>query len=209
MKNIVSLLIVLLLAIGTRAQSQDEATMKKVFEDYKSAILNDKADAALDAIDTKTKNYYAAILSQVKKADSTSIAAMSMVDKITVLGIRARANREEILSMQGYDAFLFAIKKGMVGKNSVSNNALGAITINKDFASAEMMSRGKSLPPSYHFYRETDGWKLNLTELFALGNASLKQMIDNSGKSENEYLLEILSLLTNKEQGYHLWKPVE
>lgn len=209
MKNIVSLLIVLLLAIGTRAQSQDEAAIKKVFEDYKSAILNDKADAALDAIDTKTKNYYAAILSQVKKADSTSIAAMSMVDKITVLGIRARANREEILSMQGYDAFLFAIKKGMVGKNSVSNNALGTITINKDFASAEMMSRGKSLPASYHFYRETDGWKLNLTELFALGNASLKQMIDNSGKSENEYLLEILSLLTNKEQGYHLWKPVE
>jgi len=162
---------------------------------------------ALGAIDSKTINYYNVILSEGKSADSIKISSMSLVDKITVLGIRARATKQEILNMQGSDAFLFAIKNGMVGKSSVINNSVGAIIIDKGFAKGELLVTGKKTSVFFHFYKEKRGWKLNLTELFSMGNTTLKQMIKDSGKSESEYLLEILSLMTGKTLDYEIWHP--
>lgn len=163
----------------------------------------------MNSIDNKTINYYQGILSEVKNADSAKISAMSLVDKITVLGIRARATKQEILDMQGSDAFLFAIKNGMVGKNSVVNNSVGAITIDKNFAKGELLVNGKKTPVFFHFYKENFGWKLNLTELFSLGNISLKQMLQDSGKPENEYLMEILSILSGKTLSNEIWHPIK
>ncbi len=96
--NIIFLFVTISLA---DAQTKDKDDIKKVFDGYKSAILNDKADEALNSIDNKTINYYKSILSEVKTADSNKISAMSLVDRITVLGIRARATKQEIIEMQG------------------------------------------------------------------------------------------------------------
>ena len=209
MKPILYLLFLIITINPTNAQTNDKLEINKVFDRYKSAILNDKADEALSAIDNKTISYYKTILSEVKKADSSKIAAMSLVDKITVLGVRARATKQEIVDMQGSDVFLFAIKNGMVGKNSVINNSVGEIIIDKNFAKGELLVNGEKTPVFFHFYKENDGWKLNLTELFSLGNMSLKQLFQDSGKPENEYLMEILSMLSGKTLSYEIWHPIE
>lgn len=209
MRSILILFIFLVTIMSTEAQTNDIADIKKIFEQYKSAILNDKAEVALNSIDNRSIDYYKGILSEVKKADSNKISTMSLMDKITVLGIRARATKQEIINMKGSDAFLFAIRNGMVGKSSVVNNSVGEITVDNNFAKGELLVKGNKTPIYFHFYKESEGWKLNLTELFSLGNSSLKQMFQESGKSENEYLLEILSLLSGKTLGYEIWQPVE
>ena len=209
MRSILSLFIFLVTITSIKAQTNDKAEIKKIFDQYKSAILSDKADVALNSIDNRTIDYYKSILSDVKIADSNKISTMSLVDKITVLGIRARATKQEIIDMKGSDAFLFAIRKGMVGKNSVVNNSVGEITVYNNFAKGELLVQGKRTPVFFHFYKEIEGWKLNLTELFSLGNTSLKQMLQESGKPENEYLMEILSLLSGKTLGYEIWQPVQ
>jgi hypothetical protein len=209
MKFLFNFLILIITTNSAVAQSDDKTDIKKVFESYKSAILNDNAEEALQAIDNKTRDYYINILHVTKSADSLTIASTSLVDKITILGIRARASKEEIIKMQGTDAFLFAIRKGMVGKNSVINNSVGEISIDKNFAKGELLVQGKATDVFFHFYKETAGWKFNLTELFALGNMTLKLMVEDSGKSENEFLLEILSALSGKELTNDIWKPIE
>lgn len=209
MKYLLFFLILFTTTISSVAQSSDKVNIKKVFDSYKSAILNDNADEALNSIDNKTKDYYKNILAETKSADSSIISSKSLVDKITILGIRARASKEEIIKMQGTDAFLFAIKNGMVGKNSVVNNSVGAITVDNNFAKGELLVQGKQTSVFFHFYKEKEGWKLNLTELFALGNLSLKQMLQESSKTENEYLMEILSALSGKELTNEIWKPIE
>ncbi len=190
-------------------QTDDQIEVRKIFEKYKSAILNDLPEQALHSIDNKTINYYKTILSAVKTADSSTIAGMSLVDKITVLGIRSRATKQQISAMQGADAFIFAIENGMVGKNSVVNNSVGEVSVHANFATGELLVKEQGTNVFFHFYKETEGWKLNLTELFDLGNMSLKQMLEESGKPEHEYLMEILSMLSGKTQSYEIWKPVE
>ena len=209
MKYTLSTLVLFISLTSANAQTNDTADIKKVFKEYKSAILNDQANDALNAIDKKTINYYKSILSEVKTADSNKISAMSSIDKITVLGIRAMATNQEILDMQDSDAFLFAIKNGLVGKNSVINNSVGDITVDKNFAKGELLVQGKKTAVFFHFYKESEGWKLNLTELFSLANMSLKKMIKNSGKTENEYLIVILGLLSGKTLTSEIWNPIK
>lgn len=209
MRCFLNLFILIVTITTTKAQTNDKTEIKKIFEQYKSAILNDKAGVALNSIDNRTIDYYKRILSDVKTADSIKITGMSLVDKITVLGIRARATKQEIIEMKGADAFLFSIKNGMVGKNSVVNNSVGEITVNNGFAKGELLVQGKRTPVFFHFYKEREGWKLNLTELFSLGNISLKQMLQESGKQENDYLIEILSMLSGKTLNYKIWQPIE
>jgi hypothetical protein len=189
-------------------QSKDEAAVRKVFEEYKTAILNDKAETALQTIDKQTRAYYTDVLEKVRSADSAMVAVSPLVDRLTVLGIRARATKDEILAMKGTDAFLFAIKNGMVGKNSVSGNTLGLVNIDQGFAKGEMLVNGKKTPLYFHFYKEADGWKLNLTDLFGISNMALKQMLKDDDKSENDRLIEILSALTGRTIGSEIWQPI-
>jgi hypothetical protein len=209
LKPLLSFLILFVTTTSIVAQTSDKVEIKNVFDVYKSAILNDQADKALNAIDNRTISYYKRILADVKSADSSKISAMSLIDKITVLGVRARATKQEIMDMTGTDVFIFSIKNGMVGKNSVVNNSVGEITIDKNFAKGELLVNGQKTPVFFHFYKENNAWKLNLTELFNLGNSSLKQLLKQSGKTENESLMQVLSMLSGKTLSYEIWNPVE
>ena len=207
MKHLIIVLSTCLLTSVVAAQTNEAILVKQAFNKYKSAILNDKAEEALDAVDSRTIKYYTDILDAVKTADSTKIESMSLIDKITVLSIRSRANKEEILAMKGPDLFLYSIKNGMVGKNGVMNNSVGDIIINKDFAKGLLLVNGKKTPLYFHFYKEQRKWKLDITALFPVSNMSLQQMIKQSGKSENEYLLLLLQTLTGKKLGHEIWEP--
>jgi hypothetical protein len=128
------LLLFFLFVISSNGQTGKEALVKQAFDDYKSAILNDKGEDALKYINSRTIKYYTEIIDLVKNADSAQVNSLSLIDKITVFSIRHRATREEILAMGGTDLFVYAIKKGMVGKNSVANNSIGKVTIDGAFA---------------------------------------------------------------------------
>lgn len=212
LNGIIRLLFVALLAtypsLFLKAQQFDSMLVKEVFQHYKDAILKDKASDALQTIDSRTKKYYTDILHIVKKADSIGIDSLELIDKITVLRIRAGASREEIRAMQGMDVFLYAIKKGMVGKSSVVNNEIGEIKISGNFAKGQLVVSEQKTPFNFHFYKEEGTWKLDLTSLFGISNAAFKNMIKESGEEENSYLLGLLESLTGKKITSKIWQPV-
>ena len=208
MKYILIVCINLFLLSQTKAQLREEELVKKAFDNYKSAILNDNAEEALRNVDSRTVNYYTQILNQVKNADSLGINSMSLIDKITILSIRARATREEILKMQGSELFIYAIKNGMVGKNSVINNSVGEVSIDSSFAKGQLLVKGNKTPLYFHFYKEQNTWRLDITSLFQASNGAFKAMIEESGESENDYLFTILEALTGKRPNSTIWNPI-
>lgn len=112
------------------------------------------------------------------------------------------------MAMSGNDLFVYAIKNGMVGKNSVVNNTIGEVLINGMFAKGQLLVKGKKAPLYFHFYKETDQWKLDLTSLFPASNLLFKQMVEESGETENEYLFSLLEMLTGKKPGQQIWQKV-
>lgn len=197
------------LSVVVIAQSNEVARVKKTFDSYKSAILNDKGEEAAAFVDSRTINYYNHILEAAKYADSNKINTLPLTDKITILSFRHRAAKEDIMSMDGKGLFVYAIKNGMVGKNSVSNNSIGEVTVDNDFAKGQLVVRGKAVPMYFHFYREQDQWKLDLTSLFPIANMTFKKMIEDSGEEENDYLFNLLEILTGKRPGPEIWQTMK
>jgi len=208
-RKIKTLGILVLLIVGQLAygQKSEEKLVRKVFENYKTAILNDKGEEAVKFVDSRTIKYYSDMLELVKTADSTKIETLSILDKVMVFSVRHRTSKEDILSFDGKSLLIYAIKSGMVGKSSVANVSIGEVIINEDFAKGQFIVSGQKTPFYFHFYKEDEQWKIDLTSIFPVSAMVFKKMVDESGQDQNEYIFSLLEVITGKKPGSEIWKP--
>jgi len=207
MRKIITLLLLIFISVTSYSQSDKELVLKS-FASYKNAILTDKGELAANFVDSRTMNYYSNIIKKVKMADSLEVDSMGIIDKLTVLSMRHRVPKDNLLNFDGKDLFIYAIDNGMVGKNSVVNAELGEVTTNGDFSKAEFVVNGQKTSFYFHFYREDKVWKIDITHLFSLGTMSFKKMIEDSGENENDFMINILEILTGKKPTKNIWKPI-
>ena len=190
-------------------QKNEEKLVRKSFDSYKSAILNDKGEEAVKYVDSRTIKYYSDILELVKNGDSTKIETLSILDKLMVFSIRHRTSKQDILSFDGKTLLVYAIKSGMVGKNSVANNTIGDVTIDSSFAKGQFISNGNKAPFYFHFYKEDQQWKIDLTSLFPISTKAFKKMADESEQNQNEYLFSLLEMITGKKPTQEIWQSIK
>ena len=202
------ILFLLIVSSYTFAQKKEEKRVRTTFENYKSAILNENGAEAVNYLDSRTIAYYTEIVSLVKTADSIAVEGLSFQDKFIVLTIRHRATREEILEFDGKSLIVFAVNKGMIGKNSVMNCSIGEVNVNRGFANGEFLSNGQKTPFLYEFNKEDNQWKIDLTAIFSLADLVFKQVIAKSGMTENEFLFSMLESLSGTKPGPEVWLPV-
>lgn len=193
----------------TTDANQAEETVRLSFDNYKSAILNDKGEDAVNYLDANTIGYYSGILKLVKNANRNELSSLSLMDKLMVLIIRNKATKQEILSLDGKGLLVYAIKNWMVGKDSVMNNSIWEVSIDTDFAKGEMLVNGKKSWLYFQFHKETNSWKLDLTSIFPMSNAAIKKVADESGLSEDEFILSLIEYSSNKKPNANIWNPVK
>jgi hypothetical protein len=197
------------LSMMCMGQKKEEKLVRAAFDGYKSAILNNEGSEAVKHVDSRTIKYYSGILDLVKTADSAKIASLPLLDKLMVFSIRHRTSKDDILSFDGKGLLVYAIKSGMVGKNSVANNSVGEVTIDNNFAKGQFISLGQKAPFDFHFYKEEGQWKIDLTALFSVSTMAFQKMVEESGQEENEYLFSLLEIITRKKPGPEIWKKVQ
>jgi len=145
----------------------------------------------------------------VKSADSVSVERLSLLDKLMVLIVRHRTPQEDIRKFDGRPLFIYAINSGMVGKNSVSSNTIGEVTVDKKFAKGQVLVNGKKAPIFMQFNKEENSWKMDLTALFPMSNMAFKKVIEDSGENENDFIFKILESLTGKKPSAEIWQGVQ
>ncbi len=204
----VGILLLMFAVQVTYGQKSEEKLVRKSFENYKNTILNDNGEEAVKYVDSRTINYYNEILKLVRTADSTTIETLSILDKLMVFSVRHRTSKEDIASFEGRSLFIYAIKSGMVGKNSVSNNSIGDVETDEDFAKGQLVVKDQKTPFYFHFYKEKGQWKIDLTSLFPITTMTFQKMADESELNQNEYLFSLLEMITGKKPDQEIWKPV-
>lgn len=208
MKHLIILLLSTMTWFSSTAQKSEERQIRNAFDNYKSAILNDKGVEAVKVVDSRTISYYSEILTHVLDADSNRIESLSLLDKLMVLTIRHRASHPDILSFDGTSLLIYAIENGMVGKNSVANNTIGAITIDGTFAKGEFIANGQQTPLNFHFYKEDEQWKIDLTALFEVSTVAFERMVESSEQNENDFLFTLLERVNGKKPTPLIWDPI-
>ncbi len=207
-KKLYTLFISLSIIASCIGQENEESLVKASFNGYKTSILNDQGEKAISFVDTRTISYYNEILEKVIKADSLTVNSLGILDKLMVLSIRHMTPKEDILSFNGKGLLTYAIKEGMVGKNSVINTEIGDVEIDGEFAKGQFISNGQKAPLYFHFYKENDNWKVDLTSIFPPSALAFKKMIEDNGEVENEYLIQLLEMISGKKPLNNVWKPI-
>jgi len=202
-------IIALLLVTSCFGQEEEENLVRTSFQNYKSAILNDRGEEAVEFVDRRTISYYSEILEKTIHSDSASVDAMNIMDKLMILIIRVKTTKEDLLDFNGRELLVYAINEGMVGKNSVMNNDIGTVEIEGDYAKGQLMSNGEATPVYFIFNRENDNWKVDLTSIFELSSKAFQQMQQQSGMNENEYLLAIITILNGEEPANEIWHAIK
>jgi len=201
--------LVLFLSFALYGMDQtDEKLVNQSYEKYTSAILADNPEEAVKYVDSRTIAYYKNIADLVKNGDSATVSALPLIDKITVLTIRAKGTKAEIMPLDGKGLLIYAIKKGMVSKSSMKNNTLGEVTIEADAAKAALVVKGNATPYFIDFHKEQGTWKVDITSLFAIATPVLKQMQEGSGQSENDFVTSMLGMAVGKKVGPEIWQKM-
>ena len=100
------------------------------------------------------------------------------------------------------------INEGWVGKESVSGVELADIIVNGDMAVTKTMQGDSGAPFGFHFYREGDTWKINLTEMLKVVNLIMQKQAIDVGVNEDEFILMLLEESTGKKIHESIWEPV-
>lgn len=178
------------------------------FEHYKTAIMSDDGPEAIKYVDQRTLDYYGRILQSSLVDDSVTVDRMDLLDKLMVLSLRYRTPKEKLLSFNGSEILIYAIESGMVGKNSVMGNTIGEVTLGEAKTEGQLVVNGNPTPVNLDFYKEADGWKVDITSIFDLSETAFRQMVDESGQSENEFLQLVLDMVGGGKPFNPIWNPV-
>jgi hypothetical protein len=208
MRKLIPVFFFLLIAVLHANAQQDTALIKACFAGYKNAILTDKGQEALAFVDSRTVKYYSDILQKTKTLDSAGIDKLSILDKLTILMVRHRATREEIMRLDGRSLLVYAIERGMVGKGSVQQLSIGEVLVRGNAAEGQVVVGTAPTSLAYNFYKENGTWKMDITSVLPEGNNAMKKIIKDSERPENEFLLMLIENATDKEPSKDIWKPL-
>jgi hypothetical protein len=205
---IIFLSISVLCSLSAYGQKKEEKQIRNTFDEYKSAILSKNGEEASKHLDQNTLGYYGEVLDYVINADSIQLSKLSIFDKVMVLIIRHETPKEKIMSFDGRGLLVYAVDQGMIGDN-VKSTTIGEIIIEENFAKGEVLSNGKGGSVYFHFNKENDQWKLDLTSIFDLTNMAFGAMIAQSGQEENQYLMQLLEMMSGRAPDAEIWKPLK
>jgi hypothetical protein len=182
--------------------------VKQSFRDYKTAILTSNGDAAAEVVTRASREYFRKLADHALTLDRDGLHAIHLSDRIYTLLLRQSLERAELERMSGSDLVSLAVDEGWIGKNGASRLELGNYQVEGDAATGTILRPdGGETPFQIAFARENGRWLLDLAALMNLTRTAFEYSVQQSGLSEDEYVLLILEQGTGRKPGPAIWSP--
>lgn len=186
---------------------QNEAAVRAVFDIYQTAILNDRGEDAVNSVSQDTIDWYESVRVMALTAPEDELRRQGLMNRMQVVLLRHRIPVAELDAMDGRALFIHAVEQGWVGKNSVSDVAIGPITINENFAKGPLIAQGKTSPIHFQFKGENGAWKLDLLYTMKVAVPALSAQAKGMDLDENEFILRTAEVLSGRQVPDTIWKP--
>jgi hypothetical protein len=184
----------------------DAAEVKAVFNAYQAALVKRDGPAAAAAVDRGTIDYYQRMRDLAVAGPADVVKKLVLLDKLMVVRMRHQIPRARLKAMDGKAALAHGVTQGWVGDN-VARTEAGAVEVTGARASVTFVVDGKPTPVKLGLWRENEGWRVDLVSLFRLSGAALRQQQEESGKSEDDFVLTLVGRLAKKRVPATIWNP--
>ena len=204
MKKFLVALISCFLALSIFADEVHES-----FEQYRTAILAEDGETAVQYLNQASINYYDDMLKDALYLKESEFEERTILDKLMILRLRMNFTAKELKKMNGRELIVYSIQKGWIGKSSVINIEISEETkIKGDWATIEVMQNGQGSGLNFIFQKENDIWKLDIKEIFKISNMTLAYLIKQSDYTEKEFIEMVLENTDNKKVSKSYYKPM-
>jgi|GEM_PF-1970990 hypothetical protein len=181
--------------------------VRKSFEAYAAAIVNDKGEDAAECVDQQTIKWYGDIRKWALTATREELAKLGLFNRLQAMLVRHRVPRAELEKMDGRKLFIHAVDQGWVGKNSVAGIDIGDVSITSTFAEGTVVRNGRPTKMKFQFVIEGGKWKLKLMPIMTQAEPVLQAQLKREGLTEDEYILRVLEATTGRKPLPDAWDP--
>jgi hypothetical protein len=212
-RKIVAILILIALVVcgcSSEADQQtvDEASIRSVYESYKTSLLNQDGSQAVKYVTASTIEYYDEMKEIALIVSEDAVRNLSTMNKYMVLILRHMVEPNVLSEMTAEELFIYGVNEGLIGEEDVANSDIGEVSINGDIATAVYINNGQPTSLEYEFAKDDGQWKLDLTSIMPVADQAMKQVILSSGYDEDEYLCMLLEYISGKKVSDNIWQPL-
>lgn len=193
----------------TPASKEDLNGIRACYAAYEKAVETADGKAAIACVDSNTFQLYDRLRKLALMADADTVRALSAFEKLIVLRMRHEIPLETLQAMTGETMFAHGVTQEWTDKNSVKQNDLGEIEVKEDVATGVHVFRGQPTEFRAQFRKENGEWKFEIAALMdTVGKLAFEQLIQQSGQPEDQYLVYLLELVSEKPADESIWQPL-
>ncbi|WP_193370618.1 hypothetical protein [Pelagibius marinus] len=206
MRSLSALLLVFCLATPAAAEPVDD--VKESFLTYKTAILEADGAAAAKVVTQNSRDYFRDLADQALTLDRAGLHDIHLTDRLYAMLLRHKLDRSRLQQMSGGEVVSYAVDNGWIGRNGASQLRLGHYEIEGDHANGTILRPdGLKSPFRMEFVKEDGRWLLDLVALMKLTRTAFEYAVQQSGLSEDEFVLLMLEQGTGVKPGPEIWSP--
>lgn len=172
----------------------EETLIRQVLEEYRSALLQGDGKTAIQLVDSKTIDWYDQVLAFALTLERDDLDRLDFTEKFIVLRLRHEFSLDQLEDLIGEEVLIIGIERGWISHSSVESMELEDIEVHdlRGFVTFDEM-----IEPIFVFVKEDGQWKFMLWKLAALGNVAFVQLVEESGLTEDEFIIGILEALSS------------
>jgi hypothetical protein len=173
----------------------DERAVTQVFETARTALAEKRGAVAIQLLTHTSLDRLESLRRAAHNGDAASLRGLGPSERFAVQGLRRYVPAGDLRTMKVSDLANQALRQGWLGPNVIARSRLGPIRVKGDQATALLMVDNRPSLVQADFVREGGAWRIDLANLFFLGDAMLSSMSVLSGKSEDDYIADLLNRL--------------
>jgi hypothetical protein len=195
-----------LVAVITACSQSAESMIKRSFNDFKNAVTNGRGEEAALLVDSETLEWFdeagtVALFSGKKEIDE---AGLDLMQKISILRLRADLNKAALESLNGADIFAHFVNKKWLDTDLLNAADLNVLRVLKNEAFFGVIDEPEIFD-FFPFIWENNQWKFVYWKSFPLNVALLEEDLAASGLTEDQFLLEYLKLTSHPNVTNAVW----
>ncbi|GAB4361146.1 MAG: hypothetical protein Kow00114_15410 [Kiloniellaceae bacterium] len=207
LQSLIAVLLFLALPLPALADSHASA-VKESFLAYKTAILASDGEAAAALVTQESRDYYRKLADQALTLDRAGLHEIHLSDRLNAMLLRHSLEREQLESMSGGEVVSYAVDQGWIGREGADQLQLGNFQVDGDHASGTILRPdGAASPFKMEFVKEEGRWLLDLVALMKLTRAAFEYSVQQTGLSEDEFVVLMLEYGTGRKPGPDIWSP--
>lgn len=195
-------------ALGPVEPEGPEAqAVRETFEGYRRALVAEDGEAAAGLVSESTLEAYQRYRDLALTGSEEAVKELSMVERMQVLILRHRVEADALEMMTGRGVFAHAVDEGWVGAGGIGRLQIHRVNVRGDQATANVGMGPAPSPELFRFLKEEGEWRFDLMPTLTSAEGALQQMAAARGVEENEFLLGMITSMSNEPATEALWQP--